>query len=87
MQKIEKIHGKSLSYKNQTNDLKTQDDDLIDHLISDREDIGKLILRLTIGSLMLIHGIHKLVFGTEMVSKILADVGTSCVFWDGSFFR
>lgn len=38
-----------------------------------REDIGKLILRLTLGSLLLLHGIHKILNGVEPVSAMLAN--------------
>lgn len=38
-------------------------------------DLGKLILRLTLGILMLLHGIAKISGGTAGVEKLLASVG------------
>ena len=35
------------------------------------EDIGKLILRLTIGGLLLLHGVHKLLNGLEPIKHML----------------
>jgi putative oxidoreductase len=42
--------------------------------------MGKLLLRLNIGGLMLVHGIHKLVNGTDQVDRILANVGLPVFF-------
>jgi putative oxidoreductase len=38
-----------------------------------RDDIGKLILRLTLGGLLLLHGFHKILDGVEPVRAMLAD--------------
>ncbi len=38
-------------------------------------DIGKLILRLTIGGLLLFHGIHKLKYGIKMIKGLLIGQG------------
>lgn len=38
-----------------------------------RDDIGKLILRLVLGSLLLLHGIHKILDGVEPVRTVLAN--------------
>lgn len=38
-----------------------------------RDDIGKLILRLALGSLLLLHGIHKILDGVEPVRAVLAN--------------
>jgi putative oxidoreductase len=34
------------------------------------QDIGKLILRLTVGGLILFHGIHKLIFGVAFMGAL-----------------
>jgi putative oxidoreductase len=39
------------------------------------EDIGKLILRLTLGGLLLFHGIAKLTGGIDPISKTVANAG------------
>ena len=39
------------------------------------EDIGKFLLRLTIGGLMLFHGMHKITHGNEQVGEIISRVG------------
>ena len=39
------------------------------------EDIGKLILRLTVGGLMLFHGIHKAINGIDFVKGMLGGHG------------
>lgn len=38
-------------------------------------DVGKLILRLTLGVLMLLHGIHKLTTGIAGIKGMLASAG------------
>ncbi len=39
------------------------------------DDIGKLILRITLGGLMLLHGIAKVIGGVAGVEKMLGGVG------------
>src|ERR1700735_446060 len=39
------------------------------------EDFGKLILRLTVGGLLLLHGIHKLLSGIEPIKHVLVGHG------------
>ena len=39
------------------------------------EDFGKLILRLTVGGLLLLHGVHKLLGGIEPIKHMLAAHG------------
>lgn len=46
---------------------------------------GILILRLSIGLLMLLHGIHKLINGVEGVKNILADKGIPEIFAYGVY--
>ena len=48
-----------------------------DHAVRDTpyEDIGKLILRVAVGSLILMHGIAKLTGGVSFISKSVAAVG------------
>jgi putative oxidoreductase len=38
-----------------------------------RDDIGKLILRLTLGGLLLLHGIHKILNGVEPIRAMLEN--------------
>jgi putative oxidoreductase len=38
-----------------------------------RDDIGKLILRLTLGGLLLLHGFHKILNGIEPIRVMLAN--------------
>ena len=42
---------------------------------SQRLDLGKLILRVTVGSLMLFHGVHKLISGHGHIAAMLRDAG------------
>ncbi len=39
------------------------------------DDAGKLVLRLSVGVLMLLHGIHKLLHGVDGISGMLAGMG------------
>jgi putative oxidoreductase len=66
--------------------LKEEGDyDITDALTLRKDSIGKLILRLSIGGLMLFHGLHKLIFGKEMVDQILTAVGLPVYFGFGVF--
>ena len=47
---------------------------MIDRIIQNN-DLGKLLLRLSVGGLMLFHGIHKLKSGLGFIEKSLADAG------------
>lgn len=38
-------------------------------------DLGLLLLRLTVGGLMLFHGVHKLVYGVSAIEGMLAGLG------------
>ena len=38
-------------------------------------DLGLLLLRLTIGGLMLFHGVHKLLYGVGFIGDMLANMG------------
>ncbi|HVV65011.1 MAG TPA: DoxX family protein [Rhizomicrobium sp.] len=38
-----------------------------------REDLGKLILRVTVGALLLFHGVHKLLNGIAPIKAMLAS--------------
>ena len=38
-------------------------------------DLGLLLLRLSVGGLMLFHGIHKLVYGVGFIGGMLAQLG------------
>lgn len=54
--------------------------DLSDAFFDTKEDVGKFLLRLTLGALMLIHGVNKLLYGTEQVEGILTAVGLPAFF-------
>ena len=47
---------------------------MMDRVLHDN-DLGKLLLRLPVGGLMLFHGIHKLKNGLGFIEKTLADAG------------
>lgn len=57
-----------------------EDYDIVDALRYQKIDFGILLLRLTVGVLMLIHGVNKLFGGTEAVNKILESVGLPVFF-------
>ena len=42
---------------------------------SSTEDVGKLVLRLTVGVLILFHGVSKVTVGIDFVTGVLAKVG------------
>ncbi|WP_339803535.1 DoxX family protein [uncultured Marinobacter sp.] len=48
-------------------------------------DLGKLIVRLTLGGLMLFHGISKLINGTGFIEGLLAGHGIPAFFAYGVF--
>jgi putative oxidoreductase len=49
------------------------------------DDIGKLILRLTLGVLMLLHGISKISGGVSGIEKMLQGIGMPSYFALGAF--
>ncbi|MEQ9547149.1 MAG: DoxX family protein [Marinobacter sp.] len=51
----------------------------------DNADLGKLIIRLTLGGLMLFHGIAKLLHGTGFIEGQLAGLGIPAIFAYGVF--
>lgn len=51
------------------------DYDIMDAIQFQKNDIGRFILRLSIGGLMLFHGMNKILYGNEQVSQILSNVG------------
>lgn len=38
-------------------------------------DLGLLLLRLTVGGLMLFHGVHKLIYGVSAIEGMLVGIG------------
>ncbi|MEC9487593.1 MAG: DoxX family protein [Prosthecochloris sp.] len=48
-------------------------------------DLGKLLLRLSVGGLMLFHGVHKLQHGVGFISNMLAEAGLPQVLSYGVF--
>lgn len=77
MQKINHMHQVHLK--------ETDDYDVTDAITFKKIDIGIFILRLTIGGLMLIHGINKILYGTEQVGDILVRAGLPSFFSFGVF--
>lgn len=66
---------------NGVNDLGTKSDyDVTDIVRFQRDDVGRLVLRIAIGGLMLFHGMNKVLHGTEMINKILSSVGIPAFF-------
>ena len=59
---------------------KIEDYDVTDAIRFQKNDMGALILRLTIGGLMLFHGINKLFYGTQEVAVVLESVGLPIFF-------
>lgn len=57
-----------------------------DMFLGRSDDRAKLILRLTIGFLMLLHGMTKLTHGVEWIKQPLAGVGMPLFFAYGVFF-
>jgi putative oxidoreductase len=49
------------------------------------DDIGKLILRLTVGILMLLHGISKITGGVTGIEKMLQGIGMPSYFALGAY--
>ena len=49
------------------------------------DDIGKLVLRLTLGVLILLHGIAKMTNGVGGVEKMLEGIGLPAVFALGAY--
>ncbi|MCG8341487.1 MAG: DoxX family protein [Chlorobiales bacterium] len=52
---------------------------MIERIIQNN-DLGKLLLRLSVGGLMLFHGIHKLKSGLGFIEKTLTDAGLPTYF-------
>lgn len=62
-----------------------RDFDITDAIMYRKNDVGRLLLRFTIGGLMLIHGVNKLLYGTEGVTNILERAGIPPFFSFGVF--
>lgn len=58
----------------------TEGRDISDTVFERKDDIGKLLLRLSIGGLMLIHGINKLVTGTDQIEGLVTSIGLPAFF-------
>jgi putative oxidoreductase len=72
MQRLQKI--------NQTQ-LKAQGEyDFTDAIQFEKLNIGKFLIRLSIGGLMLFHGLFKLLHGTDQIQQILSEVGLPTFF-------
>lgn len=59
---------------------RTERADLSDTLFERKDDLGKLLLRLSVGGLMLIHGINKLVMGTDQIEGLVTSIGLPAFF-------
>lgn len=59
--------------------------DILDGLQLRKNDIGRFVLRITIGGLMLFHGMNKLIYGTGQVENILTSAGMPAFFSFGVF--
>lgn len=77
MQKIDRMNEQNLRDRGEY--------DITDAIQFQKNDIGRLILRVTIGGLMLFHGMHKIFYGTEQVNRILTSVGIPAFFSFGVF--
>lgn len=62
-----------------------KDFDITDAIMYRKNDVGRLLLRLTIGGLMLVHGINKMMFGTDQISAVLTRAGIPSFFTFGVF--
>jgi putative oxidoreductase len=78
MQRTERLHHQRHAHKIQIQDR--GDYDITDALRYQKIDFGTLVLRHSIGGLMLVHGLNKLIYGTEQVNQILASVGIPVFF-------
>ncbi len=47
------------------------------------DDLGKLLVRIPTGGLMLFHGIHKLIHGHGFIKSSLTEKGLPEIFWIG----
>ena len=50
-----------------------------------RDDVGKLVLRVTVGLLLLLHGIAKVVHGLGYVEQVLGEAGLPAIFAWGAY--
>lgn len=62
-----------------------QENDITDFILHRKTDVGLFILRLSIGGLMLFHGMNKIFYGTEQVEGILLRAGMPVFFSFGVF--
>ena len=74
MQKTNEIHSHSRG-----------DYDITDVIRFQKNDVGRLVLRVAIGGLMLFHGMHKVLYGTEQIGQALNSVGLPTLFSWGVF--
>lgn len=63
----------------------SQDYDILDFVRTNRKDVGIFLVRLSIGAMMLFHGIHKIMFGTASIDELLVRVGLPVFFSFGVF--
>lgn len=62
-----------------------EDFDLSDAVLVRKDDMGRFVLRLSIGGLMLFHGLNKILQGTEQIGELLSRVGMPAFFSFGVF--
>jgi putative oxidoreductase len=70
---------------NQYDQTSTTDFDITNAIVHRKDDVGRFVLRLSIGGPMLFHGMNKLFYGVEEVSEILVSVGAPAFFSFGVF--
>jgi len=52
-------------------------------MIKTNQEVGRLILRITVGGLLLFHGIKKVVDGHDFIRKVLGEAGLPEFLWAG----
>ncbi len=62
-----------------------QEFDIMDALQLRKNEIGRFVLRMAIGGLMLFHGMNKIIYGTEQVEGFLTRAGMPAFFSFGVF--
>ncbi len=80
MQRTERLHPTHNRPIHRARVQDRGDYDITDALRYQKIDFGTLTLRLSIGVLMLIHGLNKFFYGTKQVNEILASVGIPVFF-------
>lgn len=75
----------NINHMNDTPYKEHRNFDITDAIIYRQNDVGRFVIRMAIGGLMLFHGLNKLFYGTEDVNQILVSVGAPAFFSFGVF--